>query len=185
MKKLYAIIAVAGMTAAVSGWAQITTNVSQGLDITISGTLIPSGDKLSSSSLSGNTNPISIVDLEIINVSTNVTTTNDERWIGQVIEGATNLFLKEIRRVKIYPSLEKEDFDLVYAGTGQVGTSSNALLLASGTDTTTKKISHGVTNKTETVTATLKGIWLDEPATNSDETGEAVLGGLLDSVKKK
>jgi hypothetical protein len=183
MKKLYAVAAVATVMSVTSAWAQ-TTNFAQTLDIAIKGKLIPSGDALSNASLSGNTNPVSFVDLEIING----TTTNAERWIGQLSETATNLFLKQIRRVKVVVP-GKDYFDLVFAGTDgvQVGNSSNAVMVVAGTDKTTiRTVRHGseteiVTN--ETLKATFDGIWLDEPATNSDETGEAVISGTLDSVK--
>ena len=163
MKNLYAVVAMAAVIGVASGQAQ-TTNFTHGLNLALSGALIPSGALVNNASLSGNTNPVSFVDLEIING-----TTNYERWIGQIGE-TTNLFLKEGRHTQFSPALDKDKFMLVFDGTGQVGTSSNATLLVSGTDQTsirTIKIGGHHTNETEIVTnntfiAKIQGVWVED-----------------------
>jgi hypothetical protein len=179
MKKLYTVVAVAALMGATSSWAQ-TTNITQGLDITISGTLVPGvqgqPNIVNDASLSDNTNPISFVHLEVING----TTTNFERWIGQISGGTTNLFLKEIRHENnntLNP--DSHEFALVFGGSGLVGSSSNAVIFVDGADTV--KVKKGVTN--ETVKAKLQGVWVENPVDSDEVGGQAVVGGSLDSVK--
>jgi len=171
MRKLCVAVSAAAWMGVVSGWAQ-TTNIIPGLEITMKGKLIPSGTVVTGESLSGNTNPISFVHLEIING----TTTNLDRWIGQIVGSTTNLFLKQRGHVDFTPSAAPVyDFDLGFLGDGQVGTSSNAIILVSGSEKT--KVSKGETN--ETLTATFQGIWVD----GTDAGGGEAVAGVLDSIK--
>jgi hypothetical protein len=172
MRKLRVVVAVAAVMGVVNDWAQ-TTNFSQGLDVAIKGILIPSGDKVSNESLSGNTNPVSFVHLQIING----TTTNLERWIGQINASTTNLFLGETRHVDVTPKVNKDDFVIVFSAIGQIGTSSNATILVAGSETTT--VQRGVTNGT--VSAKIQGVWVDEPAVGD---GQAIVG-TMNSVRAK
>jgi hypothetical protein len=183
MRKFYAVVAVAAVMSVASGWAQ-TTNITQGLDLTITGTLVPGPGSLDNQSLSGsgNTNPISFVHLEIINGST----TNFERWIGQIAGGNTNLYLKEVRHVNLN-TLHSSDFAFVFDGSGQVGSSSNAVLFVVGTDrTVTKRVKSGtghVTVTNEIVKAQMEGIWVENPVDSDEDGGQAVIRGSLNSVK--
>ena len=163
MRKLLAIVTVGALLGVASSRAQ-TTNFTQGLDIAISGKLIPSGTLVSNESLSGNTNALSFIHLEIING----TTTNLERWIGQINGSTTNLYLVQRCHVDFTPSAAPTyKFALGFLGFGQQGTSSNATLLATGTEIV--KVAKGTTNVT--VKAKLGGIWV----TGTDAGGEKLL----------
>ena len=172
MKKVLAVGAVLALLSG-SGWAQ-TTNIIPGLDITLTGKLIPSAKKVTGASLSGNTNAISFVHLQIING----TTTNLERWIGQINGPTTNLFLRQRGHVDFTPSAGPVyKFMLGFFGNGQVGTSSNAEVLVTGTEIT--KVVRHTTNLT--VNATVLGIWL----TGTDSDGGEEVAGTVATVKAK
>jgi len=174
MRRIGAVVAVAAVMGVASAWAQ-TTNFTHGVNLAISGTLIPSGVKVDNESLSGNTNPISFVRLQIINGSA----TNYERWVGQIVGSTTNLYLMETRHVELFTAANVDKFTFSLNGTGPVGTSSNASLMVVGVNSL--KIKAGVTN--DTFKAKIQGIWLDDPNPTNEAGGEALVSGTLISVK--
>ncbi|MGA2138325.1 MAG: hypothetical protein ABSH14_05635 [Verrucomicrobiia bacterium] len=172
MKKLLAIAVVAAMGVATS-WAD-TTNVLSKQDITIKGKLSPSGTAVTGTDLSGNTNVISVLDLQIISG----TETNEEQWMGKVVGSDFSLFLHEVATVDLTPNSTKGDkFVAVFAGDGQMGTSSNAVLLITGSSKVTVK--SGVTN--ETVSGKITGVWVD----GTDSGGGEAITGSFATAKVK
>jgi hypothetical protein len=174
MKKLL-VIAVVAVVGVATSWAQ-TTNILDNQEITVKGKLSPSKTAVTGADLSGNTNAISYLDLQIISG----TTTNEETWIGQVVTSTVSLFLKQKANVDLTPTATKGDkFVSVFEGSGQVGTSSNAVLLLTGASK--EVVKKGVTN--EVVSGKIAGIWVDE---NESDTvaGEAITGSFA-SVKVK
>jgi hypothetical protein len=166
MKRAFAIIAALALMGAVRSQAQ-TTNVVSEEDITLKGKLIPDGTLVTGESLSGNTNNISILVLEIINGSA----TNTTVVIGQaaVTEGVTNVvpLLAKVGVVDLTPTTTTSDKVFgVYGGSS--GTASNATLFL----TTTEKL----TGSTVTLTGKFQGIWND---------GVDAVSGTLASVKPK
>ena len=168
MKKLVAIAVLAAMGVATS-WAQ-TTNILQRQDITIKGKLSPSGTAVTGQDLSGNTNNVSYLDLQIISG----TATNEEAWIGQVVGSDFSLFLKEKASADLTPSSTKGDkFVTVFTGKDQVGSSSNAVIVLAG--------SSKPSGTNETVSGKLTGVWLD----GLESGGGQALAGSIASVKVK
>jgi len=152
MEKLLAIAVVVAVGVATS-WAD-TTNVLSKQDITIKGKLSPSGTAVTAADLSGDTNVISVLDLQIISG----TETNEEQWMGKVVGSDLSLFLQGVVTVDLTPNSTKGDkFVAVFAGRDQVGSSSNAVLLITGSSKV--KVKSGVTN--ETVSGKITGVWVD------------------------
>ena len=174
MKKLLAIAVVAAVGVATSWGAPSTTNVLSKQDITIKAKLSPSGTAVTGADLSGNTNVISVLDLQIISGGT----TNEEQWMGQEIGSAFNLLLQEMANADLTPNSTKGDkFVAVFAGNGQMGSSSNAVLLINGSSKITVK--NAVTN--ETVSGKITGIWVD----GTDSGGGQAIAGSFATVKVK
>ena len=172
MKKLLAIAVVAAMGVATSWGA--TTNVLSRQDIAIKAKLSPSGTAVTGADLSGNTNVISVLDLQIISG----TTTNEEQWMGQVVGSAFSLFLHQVANADLTPTATKGDkFLTVFAGTGQAGSSSNAVLLIAGSSKITVK--NAVTN--ETVSGKITGVWVDGTESGA---GQSIAGSFA-TVKVK
>ena len=166
MNKLIAAVAVIALMSAISSRAD-TTNILTKQDITIKGKLKPSKTAITGASLSGNTNAISHLDLEII--STDGTTTNEEQWIGQVVDSNITLFLQQKANADLTPNAPRvHKFVAVFVGNGQVGTSSDAVIFVNG-------ISKGPETN-QTISATVQGIWVD---------GTQAVTGTLKSAKKK
>jgi len=172
MKKLLAIAAVAAVSIATS-WAD-TTNVLSKQDITIKAKLSPSGTAVTGADLSGNTNVVSVLDLQIVSG----TDTNEEQWMGQVVGSNFSLFLQEMASADLTPNSTKGDkFATVFAGNGQKGSSSNAVLLITGSSKVTVK--NAVTN--ETVSGKITGVWVD----GTDSGGGQAIAGSFATVKVK
>jgi len=169
MKKLLLVAVVAALGVAISGTAPAqTTNILNKVDITIKAKLSPSGTAVTAASLTGGTNLISVLDLEIISDSS----TNEEEWMGLVVGSDFNLLLRARASVDLTPTATKGDkFVAVFASDQQVGTSSNAVLLVNGSSKLVVK--SGVTN--ETVTGKITGIWVDG---FDSGTGQAVSGSI-------
>ena len=173
MRKVFTVIAVAALVSVASSWAD-ETNVLEKEDITIKGKLSPSGATVTGADLAGNANTISHLELQIISGAE----TNEEQWIGQVVGSTINLFLQQKATVDLTPTSTKGDkFVVVFKGNGQVGTSSNAVILVSGS--TKKTVKNSVTNTT--VSAKFQGIWVD----GTDSGAGAAVAGSLASVKNK
>jgi hypothetical protein len=154
MRKVLAVIAVAALVSVASSWASVlvVTNVLEKHDISIKGKLSPAGTAVTGADLAGNTNNISVLDLQIIGVDT-----NEELWIGQIVGSTTNLFLQQRANVDLTPLATKSDkFVGVFKGTA--GSATNAYLLVTGSSKTTVKSS--VTN--ETISGKIQGIWNDD-----------------------
>ena len=166
MKKLAAIAVVAAIVAATS-FAD-TTNILGNLDITIKGKLSPSGIAITGNDLSGNTNAISYLLLDIISEAT----TQEVIGVGQVtVAGdATNvvMFLSEKAGVDLTPTAPSSS-KFVSALSGTAGSASNAVILLSGT----LKLD-AATNAT--LKAKISGIWAD---------GAQAVAGSMASVKRK
>ncbi len=163
-----AVVAAVGVT---TSWAD-STNVLSRQDITIKAKLSPSGTAVTGESLSGNTNVVSVLDLDIISG----TDTNEEQWMGQVVGSNFNLFLQIKANADLTPDSTKGDkFLAVFASNQQVGTSSNAVLLINGSSKVTVK--SGVTN--ETVSGKITGIWVD----GSENGGGQAISGSFATIK--
>jgi hypothetical protein len=174
MKKVLAVAVVTAVCVATSWAAPSTTNVLSKQDIAIKGKLSPSGTAVTGADLSGNTNVISVLDLQIISGGT----TNEEQWMGQEIGSAFNLLLQEMANADLTPTATKGDkFVTVFAGNGPAGSSSNAVLLITGSSKITVK--SGVTN--ETVSGKIAGVWSD----SSDSSGGQAIAGSFATVKVK
>jgi hypothetical protein len=174
MKKLLAIAVVAAVCVATSWAAPSTTNVVSRQDIAIKAKLSPSGTAVTGADLSGNTNVISVLDLQIISGGS----TNEEQWMGQVIGSNFNLLLQEMATADLTPNSTKGDkFVAVFAGIGQAGSSSNAVLLIAGSSKIA--IKNAVTN--ETVSGKITGVWVD----GTDSVGGQAIAGSFATVKVK
>ena len=174
MKKLLAIAVVAAVGVATSWAAPSTTNVLSKQDIAIKGKLSPSGTAVTGADLSGNTNVISVLDLQIISGGT----TNEEQWMGQKIGSTFHLLLPQVATADLTPTATKGDkFVAVFAGNGPVGSSTNAALLITGSSKVT--IKNTVTN--ETVSGKITGVWVD----GTDSGGGEAISGSFASVKVK
>ncbi|MGD0060226.1 MAG: hypothetical protein ABSD58_12490 [Verrucomicrobiia bacterium] len=172
MKKVLAIAVVAAVGVA-TGWAQ-TTNIVVNQELTITGKLSPSGTAVTGASLSGNDNAISYLQLQIISG----TTTNVVQGIGQVVGSNATVFLNEVANVDLTPNATKSDKWInVFASGDQVGSSSNAVLLVSGSQKTS--ITKGVTNIV--ISGKITGIWVSE----TDSSGGQSVAGSITSVKAK
>ncbi len=176
MKKLLAIAVVAAVGAGTS-WALppvTTTNIVLNQELTITGKLSPSGTAVTGASLSGNTNAISYLQLQIISD----TTTNEVQGIGQVVGSTATVFLNEVANVDLTPNATKSDKWInVFASSDQVGTSSNAVLLVAGSQKFV--VTKGATNIV--VSGKVTGVWVSE----SDSGGGQSIAGSIASVKVK
>ena len=166
MKKII-VIAVAALIGIGTTWAD-ATNVLFKLDIRIVGKLIPAGRVVTGQDLSGNTNAISHLDLQIVHG----TTTQEVAVIGQlaVVGSTTNVLvlLQEVAHVDL-PPLTKTGYKFVHAFSGSAGLASNAMFLVFGAVKIDK-----ATN--ETITAALEGIWTD---------GAQAIEGTVTTVKER
>ncbi len=172
MKRLLAIALVAGVCVGTS-WAQ-TTNIVENQELTLTGKLSPSGTAVTGASLSGNANAISFLDLLIVSG----TTTNEVQGIGQVVGSNATVFLNQVANVDLTPTATKGDkFVTVFVGNGQVGSSSNAILLVAGS--TKVAVSKGATN--ETVSGKVTGVWIN----GLESGGGQSIAGSIASVKVK
>jgi hypothetical protein len=177
MKELLAIAAVAAVGVGTS-WALppvTTTNIVENQELTITGKLSPSGTAVTGADLSGNTNAISFLDLELVTG----TTTNEVQGIGQVVGSNATVFLTQVANVDLTPNATKGDkFVTVFSGDGAVGSSTNAILLVAGS--TKVVVKSGVTN--ETVSGKITGVWVNGEASSGG--GQSIAGSVA-SVKVK
>jgi hypothetical protein len=175
MKKLLAIAVVAAVGVA-SSWAGTisTTNILFQQDIIIKGKLTPNGTTVTNACLSGNSDPISFLNLDIISG----TTTNDIWAIGQVSTNgsATNVvvLLMEGPYVNLQPK-KLNGFKFKTVLMGSVGTASNAMIWISGTENDDENI----------VSATLGGIWDDSTQSGGWTNGQGIVGTLMPAKKKR
>jgi hypothetical protein len=146
MKKAFAIIAALALVGVVRCQAQ-TTNVLSELDITLKGKLAPDKTAVTGESLSGNTNNISVLRLQIIDAGV----TNRTVVIGQVGPPVVAL-LEETDMVDLTPTTTTSDKSLGVF-TGSAGTATNAVLFLS--------ISEKTSGSNETATVKFQGIWND------------------------
>lgn len=175
MKNLLAI-AVAAALGVGTSWAGVvvTTNILVNQELIFTGKISPSGTAVTGASLSGNSNGISYLQLQIITG----TTTNEVQGIGQLVGSNATVFLNEVANVDLTPNATKSDKWInVFASGDQVGSSSNAVLLVSGSQKTS--ISKGVTNIV--VSGKVTGIWVSE----TDSSGGQSVAGSITSVKTK
>ena len=155
-----------------TSWAA-TTNILVQQEITFKGKLTPNGATVSNESLSGNSNPISFLDLYVING----TTTNEVFGIGQVtVAGSTTnvvVLLVEGQFVDLQPTKEKSS---KYISTlmGSAGSATNAMILVSGTEEADESI----------ISAKITGIWDDSTPAGGWTNGQAIVGTMM-PVKKK
>ncbi len=166
MKKLLAIAVVAAVSVASSWAAGVTTNILFQQDITIKGKLTPSGQAVTNECLSGNSDPISYLDLDVISG----TTTNEVWGLGQVtVSGTTNIvvFLQEGQYVDLQPTKHKS-YKYISTLMGSAGTASNAMILVSGTETGEESM----------VSAKITGIWDDSTQAGGWTNGQAIVGTL-------
>ena len=174
MKKLLAIAVVAAVGVA-STWADgvPTTNILSQQDIIIKGKLSPSGQTVTNESLSGNSNPISFLDLNVITE----TTTNEFWAIGQVSTNgsATNVvvLLVEGQFVDLQPTKQNK-YKYFSTFMGSAGTASNAMILVSGTETGTEIVSSKIT-----------GIWDNSTQAGGWTNGQGIVGTMMPVKKKK
>lgn len=162
MKKAFTIIAALALAGVVHCQAQ-TTNVLSELDITLKGKLVPDKTAVTGESLSGNTNNISILRIQIIDAGA----TNHTTVIGQVIGTNVVSLLEQIGIVDLTPTTTTSDKALgVFAGSA--GTATNAVLFLS--------IAEKTSGSNETATAKFQGIWSD---------GADAVSGTIASIKVK
>jgi hypothetical protein len=162
MKKAFAIITALALVGIVRCQAQ-TTNVLRELDITLKGKLAPDGTAVTGESLSGNTNNISVLKIQIIDAGV----TNHTTVIGQVIGTNVVSLLEVMSEVDLTPTATTSDKSLtVFAGSA--GTATNAVLFLS--------IAEKTSGSNETATAKFQGIWDD---------GTDAVSGTIASVKVK
>ena len=150
-----------------------TTNILFQQDVIIKGKLTPNGATVTNACLSGNSDPISFLDLDIISG----TTTNEVFGIGQVTtNGTTNvvLLLVEGQFVDLQPTKTKS-FKFVSTFMGSAGTASNAMILVSGTETGEESI----------VTTKITGIWDDSTKAGGWTNGQGIVGTVMPVKKKK
>jgi hypothetical protein len=174
MKKLLAIAVVAAVGVA-SSWATAvtTTNILFKQDITIKGKLSPSGQTVTNECLSGNSDPISFLDLDIISG----TTTNEVWVVGQVTTNASTtnvvVLLVEGQYVDLQPTTQKK-YKFICTLIGSAGTASNACIWVSGTETGEESL----------VSSKITGIWDDSTQAGGWTNGQGIVGTLA-PVKKK
>ena len=174
MKKLLAIAVVAAVGVA-SSWALplvITTNILFKQDVIIKGKLSPSGVTVTNGCLSGNSDPISFLDLDIIR-----DTTTTEVWaVGQVTTNASTtnvvVLLMEGQYVDLQPTKQKS-YKFISTLMGSAGTASNAMILVSGTETGGESL----------VSSKITGIWDDSTQAGGWTNGQGIVGTLA-PVKK-
>jgi hypothetical protein len=174
MKKLLAIAVVAAVCVA-SSWANevITTNILFQQEVIIKGKLSPNGGTVTNECLSGNSDPISFLDLEVISG-----TTTTEVWaVGQVTTNASTtnvvVLLVEGQYVDLQPTKQK-NYKFICTLMGSAGTASNAMILVSGTETGDESI----------VSSKITGIWKDSTQGGGWTNGQAIVGTLV-PVKKE
>jgi hypothetical protein len=162
MKRAFAIIAGLALVGIFCCQAQ-TTNVLTEEDITVKGRLAPSGAVVTGESLSGNTNKISVLKLEIVDAGV----TNHAEVIGQV-NGSNVVSLLEVTGfVDLTPTATTSDKSLA-AFEGSAGTATNAVLLLS--------ISDRIKGTNTTATVKFQGIWDD---------GTEVVSGTMATIRVK
>jgi len=162
MKKAFAMIAGLALVGIVRCQAQ-TTNVLTEEDITVKGKLAPSGMAVTGESLSGNTNKISVLKLEIVDAGV----TNHTEVIGQVNESNVVSLLEVTGIVDLTPTTTTSDKSLAVFE-GSAGTATNAVLLLS--------ISDRIRGTNTTATVKFQGIW---------DAGTEAVSGTMATIKVK
>jgi len=140
-----------------------TTNVLSEEDITLKGKLIPDGTAVTGESLSGNTNTISVLKLQIVSGGM----TNHPVVIGQIVGSNVVSLLKVTSEVDLTPTATTSDKSLVVFE-GSAGTATNAVLLLSITDK--------FKGSNTTATVKFQGIWDD---------GVDAVSGTMATIKVK
>jgi len=151
-------MALIGLVGAATSRAQ-TTNVLDEEDITIKGKLAPDGTAVTGESLSGNTNNVSVLRLEIVAGAV----TNHTVVIGQVSGSNVVSLLEVTGEVDLTPTATKGDKS-VAVFEGSAGSATNAVLVLSitdkfkGTNTTAAVKFQGIWNADDAVSGTMATI---------------------------
>ncbi len=136
-----------------------TTNVLNEEDIAIKGKLAPDGTAVTGESLSGNTNNVAVLRLEIVAGAV----TNHAVVIGQVSESNVVSLLEVTSEVDLTPTATKGDKSLAVFE-GSAGSATNAVLLLTITDkfketnTTAAVKFQGIWNAVNAVSGTMATI---------------------------
>jgi hypothetical protein len=148
-------MALIGLVGIATSGAQ-TTNVLDEEDITIKGKLAPDGTAVTGESLSGNTNNVSVLKLEIVAGGV----TNHTVVIGQVSGSNVVSLLQATSEVDLTPTATKGDKSAVVFE-GSAGSATNAVLFLTitdkfrGTNTTATVKFQGIWNANDAVSGTM------------------------------